>query len=118
MPCLTNAYKWLQRIVHFDSDEYMSENKSQFALSPSGKATDFDSVIRWFESNKGSSAYFLLTVYLCNQDGPPFNIYLFGFVQLRVVQDYPRGFASHRGVKFNLSRIFLNTPYYLLQNSW
>lgn len=89
-----------------------------FALSPSGKAQDFDSCIRWFESNKGSSAYFLLTVYLCNQDGPPFNIYLFGFIQLRVVQDYPRGFASHRGVKFNLSRIFLNTPDYLLQNSW
>nr|DAM58533.1 MAG TPA: hypothetical protein [Bacteriophage sp.] len=34
------------------------------------------------------------------------------------MQDYPRGFASHRGVKFNLSRIFLNTPDYLLQNSW
>nr|DAW51937.1 MAG TPA: hypothetical protein [Bacteriophage sp.] len=26
-------------------------------------------------------------------------------------------FTSHRGVKFNLSRIFLNTPDYLLQNS-
>lgn len=90
-----------------------------FALSPSGKAQDFDSCIRWFESNKGSSAYFLLTVYLCNQDGPPFNIYLFGFVQLRVVQDYPRGFASHRGVKFNLSRIFLIPPtiYYKILGS-
>lgn len=30
MPCLTNAYKWLQKIVHCGSDEYMSENKSHF----------------------------------------------------------------------------------------
>lgn len=64
MPCLANAYKWLQRMAHCGSDEYMSENKSHFALSPSGKAQDFDSCIRWFDSNKGSSAYFLLTVYL------------------------------------------------------
>nr|DAO65540.1 MAG TPA: hypothetical protein [Bacteriophage sp.]DAZ48680.1 MAG TPA: hypothetical protein [Caudoviricetes sp.] len=30
--------------------------------------------------------------------------------QLRVVQDRSESFASHRGVKFNLSRFFLNIP--------
>ena len=33
-----------------------------FALSPSGKAQDFDSCIRWFDSDKGSSAYFFIDI--------------------------------------------------------
>ena len=41
MPCLANAYKWLQRMAHCGSDECMSENKSHFALLPSGQGTGF-----------------------------------------------------------------------------
>nr|DAT84042.1 MAG TPA: hypothetical protein [Bacteriophage sp.] len=52
----------------------------------------------------------MTTKLFCILQGSPPSYTLLDLFQLRVVQDRSESFTSYRGVKFNLSRFFLNIP--------